>query len=578
MHHAGILKYNLTSLLFSVRLPRAKRKLIGFLLLLIGMVVVCVPAIADEYSISWDPAIEQTAITPREVPSHVLPGNATYHEPDCCPSKTSLMFIPPYNAAPVLERTRFYERVPDPNPWMLITQSSSATFRITAKEPQISRSPEDRKSYFIPGLEIPAFVIALNGFDRLVFGYQKENGKRVYSTNWSTFWDHLVHGPWRYDNDAFNVNQLEHPYHGSIYHGFARSAGLNFWESLGYTFLGSFLWETAGEATNPSINDQVASGIAGSFLGEALFRMGNLLLESGGPEPGLWREFTAAALSPSTGFNRFLFGNRFKGAFPSHDPAIFHSLTAGENLVVSKNTGSSITNRNMETFKYSMFYGLPGKQEYNYKRPFDYFELEVNFFSRENQVNILTEGLLLGKRYELGNSYRGVWGLYGSFDYLSPRSFRVSSTAASLGTTAQSWVAPALALQGTALGGAGLGAGGETPSIGDRDYRFGIIGRTLLEIRLIFGQLAMLQVRGRGYYVSNLGGSNPQGTEMIGYLETGLTFRIYGHHCVGIEYVGESRDSQHSHPGNKHQTMGILGLNYTLISDLGFGAVEWRKN
>ncbi|MCK9389946.1 MAG: DUF3943 domain-containing protein [Syntrophales bacterium] len=46
------------------------------------------------------------------------------------------------------------------------------------------------------------------------------------------------------------MNQLLHPYQGSIYYGLARSAGLSFWESSAYTFAGSFLWETAGETTS----------------------------------------------------------------------------------------------------------------------------------------------------------------------------------------------------------------------------------------------------------------------------------------------------------------------------------------
>jgi len=36
---------------------------------------------------------------------------------------------------------------------------------------------------------------------------------------------------------------------GSVYHGLARSAGLSYWESFGYTLLGSYIWETAGETT-----------------------------------------------------------------------------------------------------------------------------------------------------------------------------------------------------------------------------------------------------------------------------------------------------------------------------------------
>ena len=83
-----------------------------------------------------------------------------------------------------------------------------------------------------------------------------------------------------------------------MYHGFARSAGFNYWESAGYTFAGSALWEIFGETTKPSRNDQVASGIGGTFLGEALFRMASLVLEKGDGVPGFWREAIAAGISP----------------------------------------------------------------------------------------------------------------------------------------------------------------------------------------------------------------------------------------------------------------------------------------
>ena len=173
------------------------------------------------------------------------------------------------------------------------------------------------KSYLIPALEIPAFILALNGYSRIASPNEKEDGKKVYSVTFSTFLDHVDHGPWGFDQDAFKINQLMHPYQGSIYYGLARSAGLGFWESSAYTFAGSFLWETGGETTSPSINDQVASGVGGAFLGEALFRMASLVLEGGGEKPGFWRELGATVLSPPTGFNRLVFGERFAPVFPS---------------------------------------------------------------------------------------------------------------------------------------------------------------------------------------------------------------------------------------------------------------------
>ena len=157
-------------------------------------------------------------------------------------------------------------------------------------------------------------------------------GHKVYSVTPSTAWKHLTKGPWGFDGDSFQVNQIQHPYQGAVYQGFARSAGLGFWESAVYTFLGSFVWEVAGETTKPSINDQVASGIGGSLLGEPLFRLSSLVLEDGGDNPGFWRELGAAVLSPPAGFNRHVFGDRFKGVFPSHSPATFTRVRLGATL------------------------------------------------------------------------------------------------------------------------------------------------------------------------------------------------------------------------------------------------------
>lgn len=463
------------------------------------------------------------------------------------------------------------------DPFASINPVSELNYR-PSQSKRLSWETGEGKSYLIPALEIPGFIVVLNAFDRIAYRNQEENGKKVYRSTPSTFWHNLTHGPWKYDTDAFDINQFGHPYQGSLYHGFARSAGLSYWESAGYTFLGSFLWETAGETTHPSVNDQVASGIAGSFFGEVLFRMASLLLESGGATPGFWRELGAAALSPPTGLNRLVFGDRFKAVFPSHDPAVFQWVRLAGGFVVSDHTESNVTHRNQESLTYNISYGLPGKPGYTYKRPFDYFQFEAGIISRSHVIeNITTRGLLLGAKYELGESYRGIWGVYGSFDYISPRFFRVSTTAASLGTTFQWWLGPRIALQSTALGGVGLGAAGKAPSELNRDFHYGIAGRTLLALRLIFSDLAMFDLTGRGYYVSSLGGSQPKGSEAIVHFEPGLFFRIYGHHSLGIQYTTLFRNARYKSLSHVHQSQGTLSLVYSLLSDTRFGAVEWRN-
>ena len=137
-----------------------------------------------------------------------------------------------------------------------------------------SEQIEARKSYTIPALEIIGFDLLLNQFNRHYFEGDD------YDTSLSSIKRNLQRS-WVTDNDPYAINQFGHPYQGSMYHGFARSAGLGYWESSAYTFAGSVFWEIAGETTPPSRNDQINSGIGGSFLGEALFRMSSLVLEKG---------------------------------------------------------------------------------------------------------------------------------------------------------------------------------------------------------------------------------------------------------------------------------------------------------
>ena len=108
----------------------------------------------------------------------------------------------------------------------------------------------------------------------------------------------------------------------------------------------------------------------------------------------------------------------------------------------------------------SIDYGLPGKPGYTYTRPFDYFNFQIIASSANGVESVNTRGLLYGKEYEAGPNYRGVWGLYGSYDYLAPQLFQVSSTALSVGTTGQWGANSPVQLQGTALLGVGYTAVG----------------------------------------------------------------------------------------------------------------------
>ena len=158
----------------------------------------------------------------------------------------------------------------------LVEVSSEASTNNTKND--FSSNIQANKSYLIPAVEIIGFDVLLNLYNR------RFSGSSDYDSNLSTI-RHNLSSSWNTDKDPFKINQLGHPYQGSMYHGFARSAGLNYWESLGYSLAGSAFWEIAGEKVPPSKNDMISTGFGGSFLGESLFRMSNMVLEKGGSTP-----------------------------------------------------------------------------------------------------------------------------------------------------------------------------------------------------------------------------------------------------------------------------------------------------
>ena len=235
---------------------------------------------------------------------------------------------------------------------------------------QRSETIGTHKNYLTPAVAIITFDALLNIVDRLVLGAE-------YRSNLTTIRRNL-RSRWAIEGDPYVINQIGHPYQGSVYHGFARSAGLNYWEALGYTIGASALWEIAGEATPPSRNDMIATGIGGAFLGEAFFRIANLLLENADGRPGTRRTAAAALISPTNSFNRGIFGRRYDSIFPSNGAAYYRRFQLGAAGTTEDIRGPATKLRPTEgMLEASMEYGLPGPPDYTYSRPFDHFVIQV---------------------------------------------------------------------------------------------------------------------------------------------------------------------------------------------------------
>ena len=440
----------------------------------------------------------------------------------------------------------------------------------TAQSIETSPPPAPKPNYILPAAEIVVFDAALHAFDRAFL-----NDTGAFSVTPASIRRNL-RAKWVVDDDLYEINQVGHPYQGSMYHGFARSAGLNYWASSAYTFAGSLLWEIAGETSTPSFNDQIASGIAGSFLGEALFRTANLLIDKADNKPGFGRMLLVLFVSPPTAANRALFGDRFDRVMPTRDPMYDARIQAG-------------ASRDETMLDLSLDYGLPGTPTYTYRRPFDNFNVHAILSSKSILESFMTRGLLAGQDYARGMAIRGVWGLYGSYDYLSPELFRVSTTALSVGTSLQSWLSEHVALQGAALGGIGYAAAqtlsdaavrspnGPTYGVSERAYHYGVAPQGMISARLVAADRVSLDLSAREYYVSNIGGLDGNGRDTITRADVSIGLRFYKRNAITVRYLLTQRDWEGAADVPSRLRRTSLGLFYTLLGPQHFGAVDWRR-
>lgn len=428
------------------------------------------------------------------------------------------------------------------------------------------------KNYLVPFLDIAAFDTLLNRFNYRFID------RGTYNVNMSSI-RRNANSPWVLDSDPFSINQFLHPYQGSMYHGFARSAGLNYWESLAYTFAGSALWEIAGETTFPSRNDQIATGIGGTFLGEPLFRLASRVLERTDHLSGFWRELFTAVISPATGFNRLAYGDRFRGVFPSLGPPSLTRIQFGMMGTASvRQTLTQPITRNEAVADFSSAYGLPGDSDYGYHRPFDYFNFQFTTSTGSRFENIFSRGLLVGTPYGRdADRYRGIWGIYGTYDYVAPQVFRVSTTALALGTTLERKLSGSGALQSTLSAGVGYGAGGGISNENGNDYHFGLTPQLLADVRVIPTDRVAFDFTLRDYYISRLASVTHQGSEHIARADALISVRLKGRHGASARYIWSRRAASGSEPGQADiiQSRGSFGLFYTYIHGTRFGAVDF---
>ncbi|HET9598357.1 MAG TPA: DUF3943 domain-containing protein, partial [Anaeromyxobacteraceae bacterium] len=366
------------------------------------------------------------------------------------------------------------------------------------------------------------------------------------------------------------ANQFLHPYHGSLSFNAARSMGLGFYTSFGYAFAGSAMWEQFMEVQPPSMNDQVNTPFGGALLGEVLWRMHRLVLDSGGARPGGWREFFAGLISPVAGVNRVAFGDRYRGAplLPTSWSGEFRGgLLLGGTSTDNRTGARTKTLGPWASFGAHLVYGVPGAPELRLRAPFDHFDVDAGLSTTDTPQPtgaLIIQGLLRGETFGEGQATGGLWGLYATYDFVGMQAYRASGFGLGPGVElVHRWDG------GFELGGSALlellpwsGAGSTVP-LGARDYQYGVGAKAYAQLRLAYGNRATLRLIGREYWVS---GSYARGSsEDVSYLTAALTVRVWGPHALRGGFDWSRRTAMHADEPTVDQKGRTWTIEYAFL-------------
>ena len=421
------------------------------------------------------------------------------------------------------------------------------------------------QSYLIPALEVGVLFLIWNAFGRWVLHADYAD------VTWDSIQENLKPGAWWWDQDALAVNQIGHPLQGAMNYLGARSTGNGPWVSFGYAFGASLVWEIAGETEPPSYNDQITTPVGGALLGEVLYRCHVLIIQH--MAPGAWREVLAFGVAPTAGLNRAMFGDRFVSPEFYETRSIYAQLGVGGGAAYSKATGQEWVGGG--SVQFHLIYGIPGDPDLELRRPLDHFDARAGIVVGTGAAaDVTTRGLLTGAKFGGTGDWRGLWGLYGLYDYISPEVLRASTVALGIGGDGQWSVAPAATLEGAAVAGPSFGAVGVTAQpVGERDQHLGPGLMGVLEAKGYFADRLRVTLEWRQYFIGTL--VDESGWDDMSYANGSIAFRVAGPHGVGISSTLVRRRAQYTGEPYTHQNARSLAVYYALLGD-GLGAAPRR--
>lgn len=315
---------------------------------------------------------------------------------------------------------------------------------------------------------------------------------------------------WTWDYDQFQVNEIGHPFHGSIFFNAFRSNGYNFWQSAPAAFAGSYLWETFGETQAPSINDFITTSFGGVMLGEVSHRMANKLINN--RSRGVKRqasEIFAFFINPSNGLNRLLDGKWGK-------PPDKASLTDSSKMEAELDLGLRKFNVNNKDVFRDGHFGPYGRLRLSYgspedclKEPFSNISIIIEAgkddSSKLNMVNLY--GSLTGwKIYAQNNTHLAV--LSANFDYINNEAFYYSAEGVRMNLFSEFDLSSRFKIN-TSVGGGGLilAAIPDHYTYNSRNYDYGPGISYYVSVKLNFTKRLFYNIAYRGGWMSTVNGN-----------------------------------------------------------------------
>ena len=374
--------------------------------------------------------------------------------------------------------------------------------------------------------------------------------------------------PWQWDDNAFVNNQFSHPYHGNLYFNAARTNGYNFWQSFAWPFVGSFMWETMGEAWAPAPNDFVNTSLGGVVLGETLYRLSSLTLDNTATgSERTWREIGAALIDPLRGFNRLIRGetSRVSANPPDWRPSqVLGALDLGYRQTSTAFSFDSISNGVSQwDAMMSLAYGNPVKDLGG--KPFSYFALRAELAGPPQEgAHLLSQLSARGSlaSWSLSDNHRHQIALSMAYDYFSNPAvtYGGQSIQAGLvsvfGTPASRWFAQTNVLLNAVVLGATQSDYYQT--IEGRNYDYGPGLGTLVNARVLYNHKWQANLSYLGLWIHTIDGSNSS------HYQDALTFeaRYWATKRLGagVSFTGYSRHSNYDGQPDVAETADFFRL------------------